>query len=1080
MGNRYLEPTSGKSKNRYLDSGGQVKNRYLQDAKAIGDPAALEQRVQDEGASSFLDTAKTIGGNVIDIISRPNYAIAGAAEELFAPQGGGALAALKRAGTELASGIGGLQGQKEGFAQVMEQAGVGKGFEFSELAPFLYSDSGDGWKFQRGGAFDPTGRGLGGFVLDVALDPTTYLGGTGLLKKVGAGGATTLSKVGTALYREEFGKALGSVAAKASAVADVKALETARGAAARATADIAREFASVGTEAHAVLRKKAAEEAEARVLKAAETAPHLLDQGGIHWAGHTIPGTPALATAGADVSDWVIEELGKYKFGAAALATAEKGQKALKAIPNLFVPGWTARNLEGFRDLYRDVNNKQAMEIGRAMNLIGEEQAKRKWTPDALKRMAIAVDEGTIHTLQDPAEQATAMWIAKESAKIMRDDYAAGIQFRAVDNYLHHMYDNTPEELEKVVTLYKGDVPRLGPSEGFREERTFETLRKAEEWSTKQHAYDPSVPILKPVYDPFESLRRRSVLSVKARNFRAFEKELVARYGADATRFNVQEAFDLAGRAGRKLAPKEEKAVAGILAADRATTDKVASVGALSDEGKRAFFEDRLLQAKSPREVVKILQKYESHSDHFPKATGWAGDVAADGSNWRMAKLRTGEYRLPDTLVKSLAYLDKPLLEFRGPEGNALKQLLRATDWINNTFKLGVTAWPAFHVRNLYSNVAQSFPDVGVAIFDPRIRHNSIAMLMGRDGVFKTPVGDYSLAELRKIFEESGIIVPGNSLLEYTGRDAKGTAARRMVEKYQKNIGGRIENEARAAHALALLRQGHSVDEAVRRVNQFLFDYSSLTQAERQFFRRVFPFWTWQSRNMVQQVDNLLKRPGALANEVKPFRGRENENRELTSWDAGAFKLRLNNDGKTLTTITGIDLPIRNLDLLWRGSLAKTLSGIGGMTTPIVKAPVEYGTGYNLFLGRPFNRKESTVIGKAVEHLPKGVQDWMGYIPKTDAAGRTHYTFDGPRFYALFQAWAVSRFVSTSDRQFRRYLDDQNMVGIFSDVMGGFRFNEWDMDEQRAKMVKERLDELERARVRRGTMREFRKAYEQK
>ena len=155
-------------------------------------------------SSHIWETAKGAGRNLIDFISRPNYAAAGAAEELFAPQGGGIGAVPGRVASELFSGIGSIQGQKEGFGQVMEQAGVGELGKLSDVLPFLFNDTGEGAALQRGGILDPTGRGTIGLAGDIFLDPTTYLtaGGKTASRFLTSKGIKYLSPEGRKLAQE--------------------------------------------------------------------------------------------------------------------------------------------------------------------------------------------------------------------------------------------------------------------------------------------------------------------------------------------------------------------------------------------------------------------------------------------------------------------------------------------------------------------------------------------------------------------------------------------------------------------------------------------------------------------------------------------------------------------------------------------------------------------------------------------------------------------------------------------------------------------------------------------------------------
>ena len=120
----------------------------------------LEQQAAAVGAPDVPQDSPGLFRRVLDVISRPNYAVAGAAEELFSPQGGGLGAVPGRVASELFSGIGNLKGQKEGFGQVMEQAGVGKLGQLSDILGPLYAEAGTGGRFrpEKGGALDITDR----------------------------------------------------------------------------------------------------------------------------------------------------------------------------------------------------------------------------------------------------------------------------------------------------------------------------------------------------------------------------------------------------------------------------------------------------------------------------------------------------------------------------------------------------------------------------------------------------------------------------------------------------------------------------------------------------------------------------------------------------------------------------------------------------------------------------------------------------------------------------------------------------------------------------------------------------------
>jgi hypothetical protein len=243
---------------------------------------------------------------------------------------------------------------------------------------------------------------------------------------------------------------------------------------------------------------------------------------------------------------------------------------------------------------------------------------------------------------------------------------------------------------------------------------------------------------------------------------------------------------------------------------------------------------------------------------------------------------------------------------------------------------------------------------------------------------------------------------------------------------------GMIENEARVQLWLQNIRRGMDPRDAADRVSEFLFNYGEVSRVEQEVFRRLIPFYTFTRKNIERQWKTLKSKPGLAINQLKPFRGDREENESLVKWEAEALKLRLDRDGKTIHMLNGIDLPLRNLDILWAGGVNRTIRQQMGMITPLLKTIPELALNRDFFLGRDLTRAESSAVGRVIDGLPtpKGVKDWLGYKKHTDAAGRPRYTFDGQRFTLLFRSWVASRALSTADRQFREYAGDSDWSGM--------------------------------------------------
>lgn len=87
-----------------------------------------------------------------------------------------------------------------------------------------------------------------------------------------------------------------------------------------------------------------------------------------------------------------------------------------------------------------------------------------------------------------------------------------------------------------------------------------------------------------------------------------------------------------------------------------------------------------------------------------------------------------------------------------------------------------------------------------------------------------------------------------------------------------RNINQRyIEEPAKVALYKWAKDQGQSADQAALTVKKYLFDYSELSDFEKQYLRNVFPFYTWTRKNVPLQLATLLQNPTRLTNQKRVF-----------------------------------------------------------------------------------------------------------------------------------------------------------------------------------------------------------------
>lgn len=207
-------------------------------------------------------------------------------------------------------------------------------------------------------------------------------------------------------------------------------------------------------------------------------------------------------------------------------------------------------------------------------------------------------------------------------------------------------------------------------------------------------------------------------------------------------------------------------------------------------------------------------------------------------------------------------------------------------------------------------------------------------------------------------------------------------------------IGGKVEGFARTGMALDTILNGGTWEEAAARISRIHFDYSQVSKFD-QTMKRIIPFWTFTSRNVPMQIQQMFLKPkmyqwyGSLARNM----GQDYEGGMIPlSWqEAGAFKLT---DGVYLAP----DLSHLRLE-----------SDIGKLTTdpqrllsegnPLFKIPFETMVAKRkLFTDTPFrDGAVQSVSGGGLDVLAP-VLDALGL---TSTAGNGEKVVDDKLAYAL-------------------------------------------------------------------------------
>ena len=488
------------------------------------------------------------------------------------------------------------------------------------------------------------------------------------------------------------------------------------------------------------------------------------------------------------------------------------------------------------------------------------------------------------------------------------------------------------------------------------------------------------------------------------------------------------------------------------------------------------------------------LQKAKAAIDQFLSAPAYS--PFGDKQIWQPFTLKAGDkvidqFELPAAIARDLETWDTKYV--MQPE---VRGLLRLFDWGTNVFKASVTVpFPAFHFRNAYSNIFQIAADITLQAFNP-VRHLEAMRIMGgADGTLRTATGArYTYEQIRQMaktyqvhvdFRAMTDIIDGRLPHQFSKGNRLVKALRSVEDGGPLGKPGRwaaekIETEARMLHFITNLRRGALPQDAAQQMKKFLFDYGNLSDFEKQWMRRIIPFYTWNSKNMRAQMYTVWHKPGVWNSLHKPFdneRGPEAD--MLPAYLRGDLKIKLEpGPGKAAAFLTGIDIPQQNIDVIFSGSLERTMRDNIGLLNPLLKAPMEFAMGMESFTGRPIHgAQQMHKLGPLLDRFPKQMKDYFELQKYEDSQGRTRYVANGTKVYLVFKSWALSRMMGTA-AEFAKMTDQDDQVSdMMLKFMTGMSFREFDLTEAQKKMLTTRYYRLEDKLVKKGVRLKFETTY---
>ena len=464
-------------------------------------------------------------------------------------------------------------------------------------------------------------------------------------------------------------------------------------------------------------------------------------------------------------------------------------------------------------------------------------------------------------------------------------------------------------------------------------------------------------------------------------------------------------------------------------------------------------------------ESIKAIDTYDFlkrvESKYGIKALPGETSRFVDGMKYIESKNKLLEGTLlPEAIARNV---DDTLNVLTGDK--ATKAFLKGYDNLLNFWKGSVTGWfPAFHTRNFIGGAFNNW----LAGLNPKYYAMSVELQKdlkkGGNKIWISSAGEsFTSNQLIKIIKETGAInQPGMIDVMKNVEDIVSPSVFKKLGNAPKNVMEAVENNLRIPLFMdRFLGRGYSAADSAKDVFKFHFDYTpeGLTNFERNWMRRIIPFYTWTRNNIPLQIEQMVKQPGKYAVFPKlqdDIGGKigEEEFQDLPEWMKEMLVIRVGEQGGNALWLQ-LNLPLEDISNLPVDS--KGVKNLVSMMSPILKLPLELVTNKNLFFGtdivNPDLPKEFQTAKtiKQLDLLPQPIKDFINFKKvkyKTREDGKVvwkdRYEMDAVKLHIL-QA-AVGRFYSTIGQAFD---EDKSFVNKMTKLLGGMPATEVDIETQK-------------------------------
>jgi hypothetical protein len=451
--------------------------------------------------------------------------------------------------------------------------------------------------------------------------------------------------------------------------------------------------------------------------------------------------------------------------------------------------------------------------------------------------------------------------------------------------------------------------------------------------------------------------------------------------------------------------------------------------------------------------------------------------------------------------------------------------IIHAIDKTTGGFKRLAIGTPGFHLRNFTGDTMQAFTTQGRRVAPNMVRAKRVTKTMAQAqdaarGLGKPkPSGKtlhtkqyghvpleqiaenlvkygaarsgYTARELRELGQSGGLKPVGK--VRGKLREGKQAAGQAGLAQRAKRFNLTREDWPRIATAIHALRNGASWEQAAQRVADVHFDYAHLTPFERNIARRIMPFYTWSSRNIPFQAKNIVKNPGryaayqkvreeatktSQADQVDPqtqnmYRQLEKAGvkfpggleKYLSAYEQRNAGIPISIGGGKFTVSMG--LPLTDLNEAPGAALGSQLEewyqkGMS-LTGPVPKDLIEYMDNHSFFFRDQLERDNSPLVAAPswAKRLPAPIRKWAHVGPMIDKrTGETVLGWKGKADYVFSVVPGTPQYI----KQFTTQGTNQQGKGAVGKALGfvGIKSTPIDPERNATNLAYARMAEIQK------------------